>query len=39
MSEDEMKMLNAALEESGGSFGKLFEKYDQDTPSKETDED
>jgi hypothetical protein len=39
MSEDEMKMLNAALEESGGSFGKLFEKYDEDTPSKETDED
>ena len=39
MSEDEMKMLNAALEESDGSFGKLFEKYDEDTPSKETDED
>lgn len=38
MSEDEMKMLNAALEESGGSFSTLFEKYDEDTPSKDIDE-
>lgn len=38
MSESEMKMLNAALKESDGSFEKLFEKYDEDTPSKEEDE-
>jgi len=35
MSESEMKMLNAALEESDGSFETLFKKYDDDTASKD----
>ena len=35
MSEDEVKMLNAALAESGGSFETLFEKYGDTSESDE----